>query len=408
MRLLVVSQYFWPENFKINDLTSELLDRGHEVTILTGLPNYPKGYIFKQFIENKLFYSNFRGAKIIRVPIITRGSNKFTLALNYLSFAISGSLIGLWKLRGLKFDVIINFAPSPITAAFPGICIRWFKRTPLILWILDLWPESLRAVGAIHSDFILSIIGNVVQFIYKNCDLILVQSKKFVAKVKLLDGTKTRVVYFPSWAEELPNKKSTKSLKNVDPNFFNIMFTGNIGEAQDFESIIDAAEILRKERKIRWLIVGDGRFANSVKSEIKKRSLENTIIMFGQYPLEDMPNFIKKADVLLVSLKNSPVFSLTIPGKIQTYLAAGKPIIGMLNGEGARVIRDSGAGFVCKAGDSRELAKIILHTSHLDSEKLATMGRKGKVYNKSNFNRDFLITKLEKICYRLELKGARK
>ena len=284
MRLLVVSQYFWPENFKINDLTSELLDRGHEVTILTGLPNYPKGYIFKQFIENKLFYSNFRGAKIIRVPIISRGSNKFTLVLNYLSFAISGSLIGLWKLRGLKFDAIINFAPSPITAAFPGISMRWFKRTPLILWILDLWPETLRAVGAIHSDFILSIIGKVVQFIYKNCDLILVQSKKFVAKVKILDGTKTKVVYFPSWAEELPNKKSTKSLKNVDSKFFNIMFTGNIGEAQDFESIIDAAEILRKERKIRWLIVGDGRFANSVKKEIKKRNLENTIIMIGQNP----------------------------------------------------------------------------------------------------------------------------
>ena len=408
MRLLVVSQYFWPENFKINDLTSELLDRGHEVTILTGLPNYPNGCIFKQFIENKLFYSNFKGAKIIRVPIISRGSNKFTLVLNYLSFAISGSLIGLWKLRGLKFDVIINFAPSPITAAFPGICIRWFKRTPLILWILDLWPETLRAVGAIHSDFILSIIGKVVQFIYKNCDLILVQSKKFVAKVKILDGTKTKVVYFPSWAEELPNKKSTISLKNVSSKFFNIMFTGNIGEAQDFESIIDAAEILRKERKIRWLIVGDGRFANSVKKEIKKRNLENIIIMFGQYPLEDMSNFIKKADVLLVSLKKSPIFSLTIPGKIQTYLAAGKPIIGMLNGEGARVIRESGAGFVCKAGDSHELAKIILHISLLDSSKLATMGKKGKVYNKSNFNRDFLITKLEKICYRLELKGTRK
>lgn len=399
MRLLVISQYFWPEDFRINDLVAELVARKHEVTVLTGLPNYPEGFVSPAFLAAPQSFMSHAGACIVRVPMVPRGTARLGLILNYLSFAISGSLIGSWRLRRKEFDAILVFAPSPITVALPAVLLRRLKRAPLLLWVLDLWPETLDAVGAVRSSTVLRLVGKMVDFIYRHSDRILVQSRSFINSVNARAGDNARTRYFPGWAEAV-FQEPTQTVQ-VAPELaayestFNVVFAGSIGEAQDFPAILDAADHLRHREDIRWLIVGDGRAAHAVRAEIERRSLERSVKLLGRHPIERMPSFFKAASALLVSLRANAVFSLTIPGKIQPYLAAGVPLLGMLDGEGARVIEDSGAGFVCAAGDGRALALRVDQLSQLSPAERARMGERGKAYARLEFDRNVLIDRLD-------------
>jgi colanic acid biosynthesis glycosyl transferase WcaI len=397
MRLLVVSQYFWPENFRVNDLVAELVRRGHQVTVLTGLPNYPAGKVFQEFQNAPDQYSLYEGAKVVRVPLMPRGQGGLRLMLNYLTFAVNASVLGLWKLRGCQFDAIFAYEPSPITVGLPAVVLRAVKRAPLTFWVLDLWPETLQAVGAVRSQIALQAVGKIVAFIYKRCDLILAQSKSFIPQIQKYAGNSSRVLYFPSWSEldfdmqhaipadEVPSK----------PGSFNVMFAGNIGEAQDFPAILDAAEILKSCVDLRWLVVGDGRMARWVNDEIKRRNLQDCILMLGRYPTERMPSFFKHADALLVSLKDEAIFSMTIPGKLQSYLAAGIPVLAMLNGEGADLVKCSHSGFVCAAGDHAGLANAVMALMKMTTEQRFTMGENGLKVAGTEFSRDVLISQLE-------------
>ena len=328
MRILIVTQYFWPENFRINDLVSDLVIRNHQVTVLTGVPNYPTGKTDTGFSENSSKYNEYQGAEVVRVPMVVRGKSNIQLVLNYLSFALMASTVGVYKLRKKAFDVVFAFEPSPITVGLPAILLRRLKKSPLIFWVLDLWPNTLRAIGVVRSELILKTIGLLVSFIYKRCDLILGQSKSFLPEIQSYSGDK-RVEYFPSWAESLfqPPESSGRSI--VSHTYFNVMFAGNVGEAQDIPSIINAVELLREDSRIHWTIVGDGRMFYWLEQEVNQRGLNESISLVGRHPVEKMPEFFQQADVLLVSLKNAPVFSMTIPGKLQAYLMAGKPILAM-------------------------------------------------------------------------------
>jgi len=409
MRLLVVSQYFWPENFRINDLVAELVNRGHQVTVLTGLPNYPDGKLFKQFCDNPTFYSHYEGAEVIRIPLMPRGKSGITLALNYLTFAISASTLGLWKLQGRKFDAIFTFQTSPVTVGIPAVILRATKKIPMVFWILDLWPESLEAVGAVRSKIILHLIGKLVANIYNRSDLILVQSKSFIPAIAKYIAPSARVQYFPSWSDSAFNVESSKAAIEIleKKDCFTIVFTGNIGEAQDFPAILDAAEKLKHFSNIRWLIVGDGRMAEWVAGEVKSRELYDCVFLLGRFPIDRMPSFFKHADALLVTLKNEPIFALTIPGKLQSYLAAGKPILAMINGEGARVVDESGSGITCSAGNSRLLADAVLRLSAMSSEERDVMGKKGLEYTKQEFDRSSLISSLELMLNKLIMAKSR-
>ena len=397
MHLIVVSQYFWPENFKINDIVSEMVKKGHEVTVLTGLPNYPNGKIYSEYKHNPKQFSNYMGAKIIRSPIISRGSGRLSLLLNYITFFISASVVGVQKLRKIDFDVIFVYEPSPITVALPAIVLKSFFNKPIALWVLDLWPDTLSAVNITKSKAILSAVGKLVGFIYKRCDLILTQSESFIPRINEYVGNESNIRYFPSWSESLLNHSCHDMAPEVPlkDNSFNIMFTGNIGEAQDFSSILSAAELLKYDKRIRWLIVGSGRMYSWVNSEIERRDLQDCVLMFGQYPLDRMPSFFQHADALLVSLKDDPVFSATIPGKVQTYLASGIPILAMLNGEGARIISESGCGIVCKAGDYECLSNVVHKLSVTTKEDRIKMGENGIKLSKTEFDRDKLMNRLE-------------
>lgn len=397
MRLLVVTQYFWPENFRINDLVAELVRRGHQVTVLTGLPNYPDGQVFSRFREDPKQYARYEGAEVVRVPMMARGAGALRLILNYLSFAACASVLGPWRLRRRSFDAVFVYEPSPITVGIPAVVMRAVKRAPMAFWVQDLWPETLEAIGFVRSPLILRAVGRLVSFVYKRCDVILAQSHSFIPQIRKYAPANSRVEYFPGWAESLFDMGQAVPADEVPVKLgsFNVMFAGNIGAAQDFPAILAAAEALKEHTHIRWLIVGDGRMGDWVAEEIKRRGLQDCVLLLGRYPVERMPSFFKHAQALLVSLKDEPIFSMTIPSKLQSYLAAGIPVVAMLNGEGSDVVRSSGAGLVCAAGDYKGLAAAVLQMAHMSEQERGAMGRKGFAVSAREFDRATLINRLE-------------
>lgn len=397
MRLLVVTQYFWPENFRVNDLVAELVSRGHEVTVLTGHPNYPQGDFFPEFLADPAKFNSYAGATVVRVPHTARGKGGARLLLNYFTFAASATLLGAWKLRGRQFDAIFCYEPSPITVGLPAATQRALKKAPLGFWVLDLWPETLHAIGVVKSKPLLNMVGKLVSFIYRRCDLILAQSRSFIPQIKKYAGQDSRVEYFPSWAEAVFDMGTVTPAPELraEPNTFTVMFAGNVGDAQDFPAILAAAEELKHDSRIRWVIVGDGRMSGWLEKEVEKRGLSDCFLLMGRYPVDRMPSFFKHASALLVSLKDEPIFSMTIPGKLQSYLAAGIPLLCMLNGEGADVVDRAGAGLTCGAGDSHGLAQASLRLAAMTPEERQRMGNEAIAASKAQFDRNRLISQLE-------------
>ena len=397
MRILVVSQYFWPENFRVNDLVAVWMSRGHGVTVLTGLPNYPDGRVFAGFRADPLRFAEYAGAPVIRVPMLPRGEGGLQLALNYASFALSACLIGPWRLRGRKFDVIFVFEPSPVTVGLPAVLQRRLKRAPVAFWVLDQWPETLVAVGATRSKWVLSAVGRLVSFIYRRCDLLLAQSRSFIPQIRRYAGARPRVEYFPSWSDSTPAAGHAAPAPEVPPlpGVFTVLFAGNIGDAQDFPAILDAAERIKDRTDIRWIIVGDGRRAEWVASEAQRRGLTERFILLGRFPLERMSSFFESADALLVSLRPDPIFAMTIPGKVQSYLAAGRPLLGMLDGEGAELLERGGAGLVCRAGDSAGLAANVARLADTPADERAAMAARATELSANEFDRDRLMGRLD-------------
>jgi colanic acid biosynthesis glycosyl transferase WcaI len=399
VKVLVVSQYFWPETFRVNEIVSELCARGHDVAVLTGRPNYPQGVIDPDFRAAPERFSTYAGASVLRVPLRPRGSGNLRLVLNYFSFVFWGCLLGPWLLRGRKFDAIFVFETSPITAALPAILMKWIKRAPLSMWVLDLWPDTLKAVGIVKTERALWAAGLLCRFIYHHCDLILGQSRAFVEPIRRWTGSTEKFRYFPAWSEEVFDSAGQAAAPAADlaphAGCFNILFAGNIGDAQDFPSVLQAAQLTRDRTDIRWLILGDGRAAPQVKADIERLGLAETVFMLGRHPVERMPNFFAGADALFVSLKPDPIFGMTIPGKVQSYLASGKPLLGMLDGEGARLIEDAGAGLVAPAGDAAALARRAIALAELPPAERARMGANGPRYCAQHFKRARLMARLE-------------
>jgi colanic acid biosynthesis glycosyl transferase WcaI len=397
LRILVVSQYFWPENFRINDLVKDWVQRGHDVTVLTGIPNYPVGKVFKDYQEQPNAFTEYEGAEVVRVPMLPRGTGGLRLILNYMSFVLGACIFGPRKLRGKLADVIFVFEPSPATVGLPAVWLGGIKKAPVVFWALDLWPETLAAIGVARSPWVLSWVGRMVQFIYNRCTLVLGQSRGFLGGIAKYCNDKAKIRYFPSWAEDVFMDDSVKPAPEVLEwtDGFTVVFAGNIGEAQDMPAVLDAAELLKDNDSIRWIIVGDGRKSDWLQSEIVRRGLDKQVLLLGRYPVERMPSFYAHADALLVSLKRDPVFSMTIPGKVQSYLMAGIPLLGMLDGEGATVIRDAQAGVPCEAGDSADLAQAVLDLAAMPAAERKQMGLNGQNYARQEFDRARLMDRLE-------------
>ena len=400
MKILIVSQYFWPESFRINDLAIELKKIGHEVSVLTGLPNYPSGKWFSGYGLKSSGENSWEGINVMRVPILPRiNAYGWQLALNYISFAVTASVLGPLLCKA-RYDIIFTYEPSPFTVGVPAIVMRFFKKAPMIFWVQDLWPESLEATGAVKSRFILNIVGKMVKWIYQRCDSVLLQSEAFV-KPAISAGAKPELItYFPNWAEDIYQplgKPEAAKINKLIPEGFIIMFAGNLGEAQALETIIKTANKLRNIKKLYWMIIGDGRKMQWMQNEVSKLQLDEQIHFLGRHPMEEMPGFFACADVMLVTLKNKPVFSLTIPSKVQTYMACAKPILASINGEGARIINDSGSGIAVEAENSEALSRAVIQMYEKTGIERKKMGDASYAYYKDNYEKKYLIKKLEKI-----------
>ena len=323
------------------------------------------------------------------------------LFLNYLSFVIGACLFGPWQLRGQQTDVIFVFEPSPVTVGLPAILLGRIKRAPVVFWALDLWPETLAAIGVVRSPRVLGWVGHLVKFIYERCTLVLGQSRGFLESIARYCSDVRKIRYFPSWAEEVFNQPDLVPAPEVPvlEGTFNVLFAGNIGEAQDLPAVLDAAESLKHNPAIRWLIVGDGRKSDWLLEEVARRGLQDNVLLLGRFPVERMPSFYAHAGALLVSLKKDPVFSMTIPGKVQSYLMAGVPLVGMLDGEGSKVITEANAGLVCAAGDASGLAAVVLQMATMRADQRHQLGANGRAFAQKEFGRSLLMDRLDVLLH---------
>lgn len=397
LNILIITQYYWPENFRINDLSLELKERGHSITILTGLPNYPKGDFYSGYGLNSVGKSEKNNIKIIRVPLFPRKKGKsWSLILNYFSFSFFASIMGPF-FANEKYDLIFVYEPSPIFVGLPAIIIKYIKKIPIIFWIQDLWPESIMATKQIKSKVIIAPLNYFVKWLYKKCDLIFVQSKGFIDSVMSFNVKKEKIIYIPNWAEDLYKEKEIridrkKELGITDGDFI-IMFAGNLGSAQSLETIVETANVLKNDN-FKFVIIGDGRKKQWFINQIEIKNLTNSFIIIDQKPQELMPSYFFIADLMLVTLKSNPIFALTIPGKIQSYMASGKPIVASIDGVGARVVNDSNSGIAVAAQNYEKLADAIIKLSKSD---LSLIGNNSFNYCEKNFNRKKIIDKIESI-----------
>jgi len=395
MKILIVSQYFWPENFKINDVALGLIERGHKVSVLTAKPNYPEGNYYNGYSFLKNNFEKWNKINVYRTPIIRRGSGKsIRLVCNFFSFAIFASIRSLFIKE--EFDKVFVYEPSPIFVGIPAIVAKYKFHAPIYFWVQDLWPESITAAGGIKNRFVIKFIDKITRIIYTNCSKILVQSKRFIPYIKNQGIHEGKLVYHPNSTENFykPVKLDLEISKTL-PKGIRIMFAGNLGESQSFETLLSSAQILKKRnKKINWIILGNGRMKDFIKQKIKEFDLEENFILLGSFPSRDMPKFFSCADALLVSLKKNPIFSLTIPNKIQSYMACGKPIIASIDGEGGDVIKESKSGLVSAAEDSVGLANNLELFLKLSKEDVNKMSNNSLKFFKNEFDREKLLTKL--------------
>jgi glycosyltransferase involved in cell wall biosynthesis len=392
MKVLLVSQYFWPETFGINALVRALRERGVEITVLTGKPNYPDGQVFAGYSAWGVQRESFEGVEVIRLPLFPRGKrSSLRLALNYMSFVAAGLVLGPWLLRRRIFDVVFVYAPSPLLQALPAIWLSWLKRAPFALWVQDLWPESLSATGFVKNRLALGLVARIVRFIYRHTDLILVQSRAFEAPVSALAPGK-KIVYYPNSVEELflrPADGASPDLPVLNSGFI-VLFAGNVGTAQAMEVIIGAAELLQTYKEIHFVVVGQGSRWEWLRQQSGLRGLSNMHLP-GRFPVEAMPGLMSKASALLVTLTDQPIFSMTVPAKIQAYMAVGRPIIACLNGEGARLVGEANAGIAVAAGDAQGLAEAVLRLFEMPREQRDQLGDNGRRYFLDHFEHDRLV-----------------
>lgn len=387
--ILVISPHFFPENFKCNDVAFELARRGYSVTVLSDIPNYPSGFFFQGYGLFKKRREVVNDVKIIRTAVIPRGDgSSVRLLLNYLSFLITASVNAVFMALFQHFDVVLVHESSPITVGIPGVIIKKLsKQTKLLFWVLDLWPESLQVAGGINNKSVLNFFARIAKLCYRVSDKILISSKGFRESICQKGDFDSKLEYFPNWAEESINASSSYILPEL-PEGFRVMFAGNLGESQDFENVLEAVKILRNRGRndIHLILVGNGRKRPWIEHYIEEFSLSSLVHCLGYHPLDTMGLFFEKADVLFLALKDSLIFNLTCPAKLQAYMSSGKPILAMINGEGADIIANAKCGISVPAGNSVGLADALEQMSRLNSEDLASLGENGKVYCNKTFS----------------------
>lgn len=384
MRILVFSQHFWPETFRINDVARQLHEAGHEVTVLTGQPNYPAGTVFPGYRALATGSERWQGLTIERVPLLPRGrASAARLAGNYLSFIGSAAVFGAWRLRRRRFDVVVVYATSPLLQAIAAIALARLKNCALVTWVQDLWPQSLEVTGYVRHPRLLALVARVVRWIYAHQTLVLVPSHAFETPVRALAPATLPIAWHPNPGDvDAGDAKGPPALL-LGPGF-NVVFAGNLGTAQSLETVLDAAEQLRDLPDLRIVLVGSGQRSAWLAEQCASRALHN-VELPGRFESHEMPAILAQAQALLVTLRPDPAMALTVPSKVQSYLAAGRPIVAALDGEGARLVQQADAGLACPAGDARALAAAIRRLHAMPAAERERLGAAGRRWHDGHF-----------------------
>ncbi len=394
MRILILSQHYWPETFRINEVAQSLSELGCEVTVMTGKPNYPDGKVFEGYRAWGTGRERHAQVNVVRVPLIPRGGGTaLRLVANYLSFIFSATLLGPWVLRRTRFDAILVYGTSPILQAIPAVLLKRLRGMPLVTWVQDLWPESLEATGFVRNRRVLAAVAAVVRWIYRRNDLLLVQSHAFEPAVRAL-APATPVAYQPNPGELAFSRSMAPgpAALTLKPGF-NLVFAGNLGTVQALDTVLQAARLLQPHPTIRIVLIGSGGRAEWLRQQVAKEGLGN-VELPGRFPPAAMPGILAQASAVLVSLVKSPIMELTVPSKVQAYMAAGCPIVASLDGEGARVVLEAGAGLACPAEDAAALASAVLQLAGMSAEQRHRLGAAGRRYYAQHFEPATLARRL--------------
>lgn len=396
-RVLLITQYFYPENFKSNDIAFELVKRGYEVDALVGIPNYPEGKYYQGYGLFKKRHEIVNGVHVYRAFQTPRGKGGWRLPINYFSYVISASLWVVFKFAWKKrYDCVIVHEPSPIFQALPAILYKKLRKVPVYIWVLDIWPEAIVSSGGIKNKKVYNAVKKIVSFVYRNCDKILISSRRFKEMIVDKGNFDSKIVYFPNWSEDILSMDQNFDIPAL-PDGFRIMIAGNLGKVQNLDAVGDAMVALR-DTDVKWLIVGDGSKKAWLDSFIEENGLQNVAITYGKYPFKAMPAFYKQADALLVTLESGyRQLEAVVPARLQSYMSAGVPILAMI-GQGTReLIEEADNGYAVPAGDSKALAQLIREKVLPDKEAFRKKGANGRVYYEKYFTLDKCITDLENI-----------
>lgn len=392
MHILIVSQYFHPESFRINDIATEWVKRGYKVTVLTGVPNYPMGKFFPGYSWTKKRKETWNGIDIVRIPLIARGHSSIGMVLNYYSFPISG---WFWnRFNQVKADMVFSFETSPMMQVKIGCGYAKKHKVPHFAYIQDLWPENVETVTGIHNRLIIGPIDRMVDKIYKKLDMIFVTSPSFVNAVvnRKNPVDPKKVKYWPQYAEEFYQPMEKKKVDGIpDDDSFKIVFTGNIGTAQGLDILPNTAKLLKTEN-VKFVIVGDGRYQAEFEKHIDKCGVRDKFIMIPRVPADQIPRILSVCDAGFISFKKTPLWEMTIPAKLQSYMACGKPIIASASGETKRVIEEAQCGLCCEIGEADTLAEGIRNMMQSDVE---TMGKNARTYFDSQFQKKNLMDEMD-------------
>ena len=397
--ILVISQYFYPEEFRINDLCREWVKRGYRVTVVTGIPNYPEGKFFRGYGWFKRRKEVYEGIRIIRLPIIPRGKNPLTLVFNYLSFVLSGFF---WQLfTRVKADRVFIFAVSPMTQALVGVWYAKRRKIPCCIYVQDLWPENVEAVAGIRNRRILSGIDKMADSIYQNCSVILATSPSFVQRIEERKSAwakegHSKVRYWPQYAEEFYRPVEKKPLPDLsEDDSFTIVFTGNIGYAQGLDILPDTAlELKKMGAKCRFVLIGDGRYRERLEKSIAGKGVAEMFHMLGRKPPEEIPQYLAHCDVAFVSFADDPLFSMTIPAKLQSYMACGMPILAVADGETKRVVEEAECGVCVTERKPAVVAGAICEMMGM-ADRSRPWRKNAGAYCAVHFNKEKLLDLLE-------------
>lgn len=396
MRVLVITQYFYPENnFRSTELAAELVRRGHEVDALVGIPNYPKGKYYDGYGVFRKRHEVVDGVNVYRAFQTPRGKGGWRLPINYFSFVFFACCRIMFQFAWKKrYDAIIVYEPSPVFQAIPAILYKKLRKTPVYFWIMDIWPDAMMSGGGVKNQRLLNAVSKVVRWIYDRCDKLMVCSKRMADSVMEQGDYSNKLLYYPNWSEDMILGDQSYLLPQL-PEGYRILMIGNLGKSQNLDAVTMVIKELSDLKEIKWIFVGDGSEKGWLDNYIQENSLQDNVFTLGRFPYEAMPAMHQAADALILALR--PGFKhleRIVPSRLQSYMSSGKPVLAMLGVGGKELIDEADCGYAVEPGHYKELADIIRNKVMTDKEAFAQKGTNGRKYFEEHFTIKICIDNL--------------